>query len=357
MDIDRETFLALTVALAACHRTDAQKSPVDVPQAHLVPVARGSDFCAGLAAMNRKNWPKAQCPAEATLPQGYVGGLDNRMETWLADSIFFSGCTQGPKGAWGLKLTAPTEVSAPTFEGGPMCGLSGSYSIVFQAPGEQTQAIELPPSTWSYFADGERKMPAFMGRFDYDGDGRDELIFENTEAADQGRYQRTTNVVLSAPKDRIEPYGPMRSFAFSEVEDVDGDGRPDFLVPYSSTAEPCYGLAPTTIYGPLLLVHSLPDGTFTMSDSLCRRWARAECPDAPKAVEASSSPSMDAYGTASCARLWGQEPDDIAAPYRTALFFCDQSTQGELIFRFVQPPPPFEPLGTHTPQPLVRVNR
>jgi hypothetical protein len=141
-----------------------------------------------------------------------------------------------------------------------------------------------------------------VAQFDFDGDGRDELV----------------------------------------VTDADGDGRPDFVNDaYFGTAEPCTKSGGHGIYGAPLLVHSLPDGTFTMSDDLSRRWARRECPKAP-----------DAGGEIepSCQRLWGRSVEEILRVAPTQKGPCGWTS--DMLKEFLHRAPPFPPLRAGGPEPL-----
>jgi hypothetical protein len=72
-----------------------------------------------------------------------------------------------------------------------------------------------------------------------------------------------------------------------EISDVDGDGRPDIIThePYVDSATiNCGSGDGYSVYGPALLVHSLPDGTFSSVDAQAMLFAKRECAVKPSPV-------------------------------------------------------------------------
>jgi hypothetical protein len=72
-----------------------------------------------------------------------------------------------------------------------------------------------------------------------------------------------------------------------EIRDVDGDGRPDIIThePYVDSATiNCGSGDGYSVYGPALLVHSLPDGTFSSVDAQAMLFAKRECAVKPSPV-------------------------------------------------------------------------
>ena len=112
-----------------------------------------------------------------------------------------------------------------------------------------------------------------VGVFDWDRDGRAELYFHESHSQhesgpDVARLERWWT--FTARDDSPREYAPPAARA-TRIEDVDGDGRPDLVMrsPWVTAGE-C-GLAGVDTPGPGLLLHSLPDGTFSSDDAAARR--------------------------------------------------------------------------------------
>ena len=98
------------------------------------------------------------------------------------------------------------------------------------------------------------------------------------------------------------------------------------------------GLFQTYRYGIPLLVHSLANGKFSMSDDASRKWAKQLCPTPTPA----QSDDMDEYRAASCRRVWGESVASITKGLSTTEE-CGHS-ELETMQTFLKPPLPFKPL-------------
>jgi hypothetical protein len=153
--------------------------------------------------------------------------------------------------------------------------------------------------------------------FDWDGDGRDEIVV-TTSAIDtwwrsEGPHGRVWRAASDGAKGRIEHYPAAESIDVRGVRDVDADGRPDLetYVPYLGySADYRVSGKSVPVHGPLFVARSLPDGTFALDDPASHAAARAYCPKAPVAPYVVFAANGEANEEISakqivCARLWG----------------------------------------------------
>jgi hypothetical protein len=330
MQVDRERFLILAAALAACH--DA-RSAASVTLQTPLPVAAAPDPCAGVAADNAHVLAH---PTSACKDENDGGDLTDQVDAMskkLRDTknALFDYCKTG-HGTWIVVLVS-SEITAPTGESG-RCGASVEYQLVYVS---KDGRVRSKPRHWEGFAD-EDQSSVIAGQVDYDGDGSDELVLED-HAYSNGGGGETNAEVLRATTSAIEPY-PV-GFDFDGVVDADHDGRPDLVrMRYFHAPEPCMGLFQTYYDGVPLLVHSLPDGKFSMSDDVARRWAKKECPT-PSPAE--SDDDNERYRAASCRRIWG-EPVAAITKGLSTIDHCD-GNDVDTMRAFLKPDLPFKPLG------------
>ena len=329
MKVDRERFLIFAAAIAACH--DA-RSPGNVTLEAPKPTVVAPDACAGVS---RENARVLATPTSACKGEGDDDDRTeetNRLKKKLLDTKnpLFDYCKTG-HGTW-LVVLVSSEITAPTGESG-RCGASVGYELVFVS---QDGRVRSKPRRWEGFADDDDSS-AIAGQIDYDGDGRDELVLADRQWANGGGGEDNAEVLRATPS-AIEPY-PV-GFDFDGVVDADHDGRPDLLrARYFDAPEPCMGLFQTYRYGIPLLVHSLANGKFTMSDDAARRWAKQQCPT----PSPPTSDETDEWRAASCRRVWGESVASITKGLSTD----DQCGGNELdtMRTLLKPALPFKPLG------------
>jgi hypothetical protein len=240
------------------------------------------------------------------------------------------------RGTW-LVAVSSAELSAPSAESGKPCGASVTYTLVYVSP--QGERSTSKARTLDAFRD-TTKESTFAAQFDFDEDGRDELVLDDS-SWNNGDSRDYSVEVLRATSGAVESYAV--GLGFDATTDADGDGRPDFVTTtFFSAPGTCGGPGrPPDILGVPLLIHSLPGGKFTMSDDIARRWAKRECPTAPTAARAGTDPS--------CARLWGRSVDEIARTVPEA-GPCELNATG--VTELVRDPPPFKPLNVDPVAPL-----
>jgi len=139
--------------------------------------------------------------------------------------------------------------------------------------------------------------------FDYDGDGEAELLFTMDAYVSEGTVSGSVGRVLTYKAGTVRNYTPEPGLVWSNVEDIDHDGRPDLLGAYGTVT---------------VAAHSLANGSFSSVDAAAQAVARRACPPDRKAVFLSvtaETPLPDGYGPSgwngACARLWGASADAV----------------------------------------------
>lgn len=227
----------------------------------------------------------------------------------------------------------------PTHRGAWMVGLSdvkrgddadsvrGTWTVVHSdASGARTTALpdvrtkELPPGS-NYVCEIGL---ACLGlseplRFDYDGDGEEELVVWGDGRIHEGEGFRFGSVWTFA-NNRVIPYAPAARLHTVEARDMTGDGRPDlfFESPFESVLEsPCSGFRYTES-GPRFIAHALRDGTFSVDDAAAEGVARKACPSLPSTIVVRRKENgvelvdeAATFSNVACARVWGVEANHL----------------------------------------------
>jgi hypothetical protein len=158
--------------------------------------------------------------------------------------------------------------------------------------------------------------------YDYDDDGRDELIVPYELKATAGATPSLPPAIWTFNDAGVSAYARAPAVGGGiGVEQLDFDMRPDFgtygaFVAY--LGEDC-GLkaCPGRVTGPKLYLHSKPDGTFTDQDDATKNaLKRAGCQNKPATVVVETGGSLNAAQSAKnlvCAKAYGVTNDVISA--------------------------------------------
>ena len=240
-------------------------------------------------------------------------------------------CMVTKNGAWGLVLDGP-----PADPYGPPRSIWQTHAVHASGP----TVAEGSRESWSSITK--------LGVFDFDGDGEEELIVEGTRGClvnmdldCQGNLPEVeilewknghvdfyppppvrglapAHVVLTART--LEGAPPVldesdRALHYRAVRDADGDGRPDFET-YAFYEATTVDMDVTSFFmhGPTFLAHSLPDGSFSLTDDVAKKVLAESC---AAAVPFAKAKPTDLFTTAVCARLAGEPTNVIAAHYST----------------------------------------
>lgn len=306
----RAIFFAL--ALASCHRSGSSPSNV-TPEP---PLSSGAGDAGKIVAVKDSGSCASIYRARAEVDAGtFTGPGENCMVT--------------KKGAWGLVLDGP-----PPQPFGPPRSTWETHAI--HASGAST--IDGPRESWS----GITKLSVF----DFDGDGEEELIVEGTRGclvnADlQCQGDLPELEIMTSRNARVDFYpAPVmpglapahvaltmgkadgappvldesdKTLHYRAVRDVDGDGRPDFeTYAFYEASTDDMDVTSFFLHGPTFLAHSLPDGSFSLTDDVAMKKLAESC---AAAVPFAKAKPADLFTTAVCARLSGEPPSAIERHY------------------------------------------
>jgi hypothetical protein len=215
---------------------------------------------------------------------------------------------------------------------------------------EVGSVVPLAPVVFDYDGDGEPEAVVVVKMVDYDEDGGSPISF-------RGR-------IWTVHAGALRLYPPARSFIVEEIRDVDGDGRPDIIThePYVDSATiNCGSGDGYSVYGPALLVHSLPDGTFSLADAQAMLFAKRECAVKPSPVLLiiqDFQPEMVDFSRSAknvaCARLWGVDERTLRAEIALRCYVlnenCVTCDNRALLDKWASMEPPFRfPISHESP--------
>jgi hypothetical protein len=256
--------------------------------------------CTALDAERTAETTKLRTITESKDPLSHVQAMN--------DDIIgaFGKCTKTKLGsAWGIGLRDLKE---------ELHGVTGQLvAIHVDAKGQKASAV-LPGTARTKdraFQSHELDHVAFdtQSSFDFDGDGEDELIVIGHDQTKDGPRDPMAYIV-EFKNGTVQPYPPAKDLPIFRVEDVDRDGRPDFVSygPYRARIPARCNGAPAQVVGPAMLVHSLPNGTFSMTDDRAIAFAKQHCEKPGFTVARDDERHVDddqTFVNIACARLWG----------------------------------------------------
>ncbi len=239
-------------------------------------------------------------------------------------------CVETHRGAWGLtigKLTATADAIGGRWSivhvdaAGVRVSVSPDATFVVGGGGQES-VTENQNLEWSGTM---RIIPATPVLFDFDGDGSPEavVVVRMDVIQESGNSVRVLHGrVWTAHDGKVTLYEPARELIVEEVRDVDGDGRPDIMThePYADTTTiQCGSEDAYPVYGPILLAHSLVDGTFARADAQAVLFAKRTCAilPSPALVDERDRPQIVDFARSArniaCARLWGSDKGTLVS--------------------------------------------
>jgi hypothetical protein len=219
----------------------------------------------------------------------------------------FGECTRTKSGgAWGLGVQDLKEeqhgYSAVAFAiHVDKTGAKASFALPGQSPRTATRSYAAHDSDHVTFNSATA--------FDFDGDGEDELVILGQDQTKEGPKDPIGQIVTfkNGQVSLLTTVGP---YPFFRTTDADADGRPDLVTygPYRSRIPArCNGQA-SIAQGPALLLHSKPDGTFSINDDVAMKFAKQACEKPGFTVARDDEKRVDdeqTFVNIACARMWG----------------------------------------------------
>jgi hypothetical protein len=137
--------------------------------------------------------------------------------------------------------------------------------------------------------------------YDFDGDGVPELFFTLImQGLDDYVVRR---IFLTVEGGSIVPYAPAHGLRIDQLRDVDGDGRPDAVVAVDLGGFKGCDFCASSNLEESFVAHALPNGTFSLTDEVAKRYVRARCPAKPRPPFIRGGEIN--HETIACARIWG----------------------------------------------------
>jgi hypothetical protein len=299
--------VASSVASASAGPLPPVVTAPDAGVAKTDPNAGEEGPCKALTAERRAEMERVKAVSESKDPLGRADAVSEEVRS------AFVRCTKTKKGgAWGLALRdVKTERN----------GITGvAVAVYVDASGKKSELRLKGPGRLvdrSFSAtDIDRVTIATEQGFDYDGDGEDEYIAVGSNQTKEGVKDLLTWVV-TVKNGAVQMYAPAKDIVAARVEDVDHDGRPDFVShgPYRTRVPARCNGDPTIAQGPSLLVHSLKDGTFSWIDDTAISFAKQSCPKAGFEIARDEEKKVDdeqTFENVACARMWGVAEAQVA---------------------------------------------
>ncbi|MEI8258573.1 MAG: hypothetical protein WCJ30_23110 [Deltaproteobacteria bacterium] len=273
-------------------------------------------FCAAQAESNRRLFESAQRHARCAHAD------DPAVRSAIALCVFTA------HGAWSVELRAMRAIET---DGGP-AQCEGTWSPVFTS-GDGAVASAGEGSlgfAWHLGGPEGSVVAGDLRAADLDGDGAPEALVHPRALDTRARASADPYwTVLTVHRGAVVPFTPTADIAIVDVDSDRGDPTavPDLVTPgpYAAWWTDDDGQRHLAL-GPLLLAHTLGDGTFAMDDARARGFARRSCPRRTRhqvvvaraappdggstwmALALDAAPGLDLESTARhvvCARIWG----------------------------------------------------
>ena len=281
-----------TASAPSASATTAQTATPPVPEKDVA--------CAALDDERKDQNAKLKAITESKDPLSHVQSMN---EDVLGA---FGKCTKTKSGgAWGIGLRDLKE---------ELHGVTAQLvAIHADAKGQKASVVlqGTPRTKDRAFQSHETDRVAFDTQmdFDFDGDGEEELIVIGHDQTKDGPRDPMAYIV-EFKNGAAQLYAPAKDLPIFRVEDVDRDGRPDFVSygPYRARIGARCNGQPAQVVGPAMLVHSLPNGTFSMTDDKAIAFAKQHCEKPGFSVARDDEKHVDddqTFVNIACARMWG----------------------------------------------------
>ncbi|MEO6598860.1 MAG: hypothetical protein ABIQ16_03245 [Polyangiaceae bacterium] len=291
--------------------------------------------CAALAEDTAHRLEQVRDPFEPTSPDESAA----RVATFAALIRAHTACVPGDGGAWVTFFEGGTDPRAWAWfvgflpQGGALAKHAGNFPDQVDARVNHAAYT----GTGDLFDGSTYRGPYRLQVVsDYNGDGRPEAVVWTAQIGQEVRSS-ARGTLWTFESGHVAPYGKANKLAIAPFEvdvavasepaplkDVDADGRVDLLTygPFFGVfKQGCGVIESFDAFGPRLLQHSLPDGTFSDRDSVASSQAKRQCPAPPAHVLSFGEHGLDqpaAFTNLACARLWNVPASAIASERKAA---------------------------------------
>lgn len=243
-----------------------------------------------------------QVLARALAASGAARGADAGAAS--LDDYLPQACLRGPTSAWTIALGSLTIENDPIFE--------AKWELVHVGAHGETTRFHSEDPTFTAGVGGGGYGPQRFWSFDFEDDGEPEIVFtSHFEGVEKG----DSNWVLAFRYDHgaIAPYQPVAGW--TDLRDVDKDGRPDAVVDHQAEDQGGCGIYESSdLSAPTLVAHGVHGG-FSTTDAFAKATALRACPAKPAAIiKVSADHTIAESDTATnviCARVWGASAGEV----------------------------------------------
>lgn len=225
----------------------------------------------------------------------------------------FGVCQPGGLGSWAIALKSAKGIGE---------GAARQHHLELEVVRVDVEGARKSTSFGSIdFSPGGFEIAA-MQVYDYDDDGRDELIVPYELKASGGGTPTFPPAIWSFSDSGVAAYAKAPSVNGGlGIEQLDFDMRPDFgtygpFVAYLG-ADCGVKTCPPRVTGPKLFLHSTPDGSFTDSDDAAKNaLKRASCQSKPATIVVEAAGAVNPAQTAKnliCAKAYGATAEAVTA--------------------------------------------
>ena len=289
----------------------ASAAPTASASTSVAPTPPAEDpACVALDKARSEENGKLKTIAQSQDPMSRIQGMNDDV------IAAFDKCTKTKTGgAWGLGLRDVKTDQA-------LHGVTAQLVAIHVDAKGQTTSVALQGTDRTkgrafQSHDADRVQMDTQMTFDFDGDGEDEFIAIGHDQTKDGPRDPMAYIV-QFKNGAAQLYPPAIGLPIFRVEDVDRDGRPDFVSygPYRSRIPARCNGAPAQVVGPPLLIHSLANGTFSMTDANAVAFAKQQCDKPGFSVARDDEKRVDddqTFVNVACARLWGMPAAQAAS--------------------------------------------
>jgi hypothetical protein len=169
-------------------------------------------------------------------------------------------------------------------------------------PSKDARIPQTQPGDFSVDESERQQFQTHHAVFDWDGDGVPELFLNVSLALSAADV--SAGCIWTYRDGRVQPFEPARNLNIVRTRDVDGDGRDDLEVSIGGGRYlPRGGYRQVECSTLTLIAHSLPNGSFSLTDQVAVEYARRSCK--------TPSDALSTHVDVLCARVSGMNVASI----------------------------------------------